>query len=67
MKIYKRIEQRDGYKNITSVTEKGAYLQYNLWPNGVQTGTHTDEIHRMGWASTADFLRHRPGFVEVAG
>jgi len=63
--VYQRIEQRDGYQLVTSVTDKGTYLQFSLAPDGTAYNIYTDEITRMGWASVAEFLRLRPGFVKV--
>ena len=63
--VYQRIEQRDGYQLITSVSDKGNYLQYFAWPDGTTTNELADNIFRMGWASLTEFLRLRPGFEEV--
>lgn len=65
MKKYIRIENKGSYKNITTVDESGKYIQIVKWNDGIITSHKEDNIFSWGWGTLREFLKHRPGFVEV--
>ncbi len=65
MKTYQRIEQRNGYQQITEVTEGGTYTARAQWPDGIITSCYKTTVQEMGWQSVKDFLRSRPHFKAI--
>lgn len=63
--LYRRTEQRNGYKIVTEVDENGRYEQRTEWPDGSHSLSHVDTLARMGWSSIHEFLTARRGFYPV--
>lgn len=65
VKVYRRIEDRADYRNITEVDSAGNYSQRNVYGAGrerVLNEFHTT-LAAMGWGSLAEFLKGRKRFV----
>lgn len=64
MKRWQRIEHRPYGIVLTEVTEDGDYTQRICWAAESIT-TQSTTLWEENWRSVEDFLRLRPGFVEV--
>ena len=62
---YRRIEERNGYKIITTVEDSGRYYSHIRYDNGVIGGNQSGSILGNGWKSLDEYFRNNPGF-EVA-
>lgn len=65
MKKYRRIKDFGEYSRITTVDESGKYIQVVRWKDGMVTSHVEDNLFSMGWHSVEEFIKKRPGFVEV--
>ncbi len=62
---YQRIENRNGYQNITIVDDSGNYEQFNKWGDGKTTHHFKTTLQKMGWGSVKEFLREKNRFKKV--
>lgn len=61
---WQRVEQKPYGLLVTEVDEYGTYTQSIQWAGNSIT-TAEDNVIDMGWKSAEDFIRCRPGFMEV--
>ncbi len=64
-KVYICIEDRGGYRNITTVDSDGNYHQCNVCGENDEHifGEFRTTLWEMGWKSLAEFLKGRKRFV----